>query len=210
MKMRGLERLAPLSGVVFVLLIVIGAIVGGETPDTKDSQQSIVQFWTENDAARILSDAIGAWAVVFFMWFAATLRSVLRAAETGPARLASLSLAGATIAATGLLCVLSIDFATAESAGDVPGEVTHTLTVLNNNFFFPMAAGYGIFLLAAGVLAVRTGVLPAWLGWAAIVIGVLCLTPVGFFAILVGLVWTLAASVVLYQRASRQPAASAT
>ena len=140
MRTRGLERFAPLTGVVFVVLIVIGTIVGGEAPDTKDSQESIVRFWTDNEDSRILSDAIGAWAVVFFMWFAATLRGFLRTAEAGPSRLASLSLAGATIAATGLLCVLSIDFATAESAGDVPGEVTQTLTVLNNNFFFPMAA----------------------------------------------------------------------
>ncbi len=206
MRMRGLERLAPLTGVVFVVLVVAGAVLGGETPEGKDSQESIVRYWTDNEAERIWSDALGAWAAVFFMWFAATLRSVLRAAETGPARLASLSLAGATIAATGLLCAVSIDFATAESAGDVPGDVTHTLTVLNNNFFFPMAAGYGIFLLAAGVLAVRTGALPAWLGWGAIVIGVLCVTPVGFFAILGGLVWVLVASVLLYQRATAAPA----
>ncbi len=206
MRERGLERFAPLTGVVFVVLIVVGAVVGGETPANKDSQESIVRFWTENDASRILSDAIGAWAVVFFMWFAATLRSVLRAAETGPARLASLSFAGATIAATGLLCALSIDFAAAESAGEVPGEVTHTLSVLNTNFFFPMAGGFAIFLLATGVLAVRTGALPSWLGWAAVVIGILCLTPVGFFAILAGLLWVLVASVVLFQRATAAPA----
>ena len=207
MRTRGLERFAPLSGAVFVVLLVVGVLIGGETPDDDDSQQSIVQFWTENDDEQIWSVIVAAWSMVFFMWFAATLRSVLRAAEEGPARLSSLSLAGAAIAATGLLSLLSITFATADTAGDVPGEVTHALTVLSGGFFVPMAAGYAIFLLAAGLLAVRTGALPAWLGWAAIVIGVLCVTPIGFIALLVGLLWVLVASVMLFQRGAA-PAAT--
>ncbi len=206
--MRGLERFAPLTGVVFVVLIVVAILVGGETPDVDDSQESIVKFWTEDDDAQMVSNVIGAWSLVFFMWFAATLRGVLRAAEEGPSRLASLSLAGATIAATGLLSVLSFGWAAASTAGDVPGEVTHTLSVLTNEFFFPMAAGYALFLLAAGMVAVRSAALPAGLGWAAIVIGVLCLTPIGFLALLAGILWVLVASVMLYLRAPRAAAAT--
>ena len=201
MNTRGLERFAPLTGAVFVVLIVVAIVVGGETPDNKDSTESIVRFWDDDETAQIWSAIIGAWSLVFFMWFAATVRSVLRTAEAGPARLASLSLAGAAIATTGLLSILSMNFAAAESAGDVPGEVTHALTVLSNGFFLPLAAGFALFYLAVGVVVVRTGVLPAWLGWLTIVLGILCVTPIGFFALIVGLLWVLGVSVMLFLRA---------
>ena len=200
MDLRGIERFAPLTGVVFVALIVLAVVIGGETPDNDDSQQAIVAFWRDNDTAQIWSAVIGAWATVFFVWFAASVRSVLRPGEAGPARLSSLSFGGAVIAAVGLLSALSLNFAVADSVDDVPANVTQTLTVLSNGFFFPIAGGYAVFFLAVGVLAVRTRVLPVWLGWVTGVLGIACLTPVGFFVLLVGLVWILIVSVMLYRR----------
>jgi Domain of unknown function (DUF4386) len=200
MKSRGLERFAPLTGVVFVALIVLAIVIGGETPDNDDSQQAIVEFWRDNDDAQIWSNIIGAWATVFFLWFAASLRSVLRRGEEGPARLSTLSFGGAVVAAVGLLSALSLNFAVADSVGDVPASVTQTLTVLSNGFFFPIAAGYAVFFLAVGVLCVRTRMLPVWLGWLTVLLGIVCLTPVGFFALLLGLVWIVLVSVLLYRR----------
>jgi hypothetical protein len=200
MESRGLERFAPLTGVLFVALIVLAIVIGGETPDNDDSQQAIVEFWRDNDDAQIWSNVIGAWATVFFLWFAASLRSALRRAEGGPARLSTLSFGGAVVAAVGLLSALSLNFAVADSVGDVPASVTQTLTVLSNGFFFPIAAGYAVFFLAVGVLSVRTRMLPVWLGWVTVLLGVVCLTPVGFFALLLGLVWIVLVSVLLYRR----------
>jgi hypothetical protein len=200
MESRGLERFAPLTGVLFVALIVLAIVIGGETPDNDDSRQAIVAFWEDNDTAQIWSNVIGAWATVFFLWFAATLRSALRRAEEGPARLSTLSFGGAVVAAVGLLSALSLNFAVADSVDEVPASVTQTLTVLSNGFFFPIAAGYAVFFLAAGVLSVRTRMLPVWLGWVTVLLGIVCLTPVGFFALLLGLVWIVAVSVLLYRR----------
>jgi hypothetical protein len=42
--------------------------------------------------------------------------------------------------------------------------------------------------------------LPVWLGWVTVVLGMVCLTPVGFSALLLGLVWILIVSVLLYRR----------
>ena len=52
MSSKDVERLAPLAGVVFVVLIVIAVVIGGETPDNDDSTASIVRFWTENAVRR--------------------------------------------------------------------------------------------------------------------------------------------------------------
>ena len=48
-----LERFAPLTGIVFVVLVVIAFAVGGETPDVDDSTRKVVDFWTENDGEQI-------------------------------------------------------------------------------------------------------------------------------------------------------------
>lgn len=200
MRDRGLQRYAPLAGVVFVLLIILAAIIGGESPDTNDSRREVVEFWIDNDTAQVWSSVIATWSTIFFLWFAASLRSALREREDGSPRLSTLSFAGAIIAAGGLLGLASFAFAAADVADDVPGGVTQTLSVLSSDFFFPIAAGYALFLLAAGILSVRAAALPAWLGWSAIVLGVLCVTPVGFFALLVGLIWVVVVSVLLYRR----------
>jgi hypothetical protein len=199
MDSRGLQRFAPLSGVVFVAMLVVAVIIGGETPDNDDSLASIANFWRENDSDQIWSSAIGAWSTVFFLWFAASLRNTLRRSEGDEPRLSSLSFAGAVIGAGGLLAAFSISFAAADGADDLSAVALKTLTVLSNGFFFPIGAGFAVFFIAAGVLAVRTAALPVWLGWITVVLGIACLTPAGFFAFLVGAIWILIVSVMIYR-----------
>ena len=55
-------------------------------------------------------------------------------------------------------------------------------------------------------LIVRYGALPKWLGWVAIVFGVVALTPFGFFAFLGGIVWILVVSIMLTMRARSESA----
>lgn len=206
MSTKGVERLAPLMGVLFVVLIAVAVAVGGETPDVgDDSTASIVRFWKENDTDQAWTSIIGAWATFAFVWFAASVYSVLRAAEAGVARLSALSFGGALIGATGFLALLSIGFAAAESADDVPPAVLVTLTALDNNFFFMIAVGFGLFFASTGLLALRTGVLPAWASWLTILIGIVCISPIGFFALLVGLIWIVVMSIVLYRRGASAP-----
>jgi hypothetical protein len=90
---RGLDRYAPLTGVVFVALIVLAIIIGGETPDNSDSAQEIGSFWKDNDSEQIWSSLIGAWSLVFFVWFAASVRAALRRVEDHPGRLSAVSFA---------------------------------------------------------------------------------------------------------------------
>jgi hypothetical protein len=46
------------------------------------------------------------------------------------------------IAATGIMTIVSITFTAADTAGSVAPEVTQTLSALNQDFFFPIAAGF--------------------------------------------------------------------
>jgi hypothetical protein len=207
--MRGLERFAPLAGLLFVLLLVVAVIVGGETPDADDSLQKVVEYWNDNKDQNIAASIIAAIATVPFLWFAGVLRSVLAAAEGLPTRLASTAWGGAILTAAGWLMIVAFNFVAADTAGDVEPAVTQTFSVLQADFFFPLAIGASVFLLASGLAIVRFGVLRSWLGWAAIVLGVACLTPGGFIAILLMLVWIIVVSVMLFQRTAPAPPAPA-
>jgi hypothetical protein len=95
----------------------------------------------------------------------------------------------------------ALQFAAADSVGDVPAEVTQSLSVLYNDFFLGFPIGFGTLMLATGLVLLRTRVLPMWLGWFALVLGIAAfLGPVGFFAFLVFLIWAVITSVMLYQR----------
>ena len=54
-----------------------------------------------------------------------------------------------------------------------------------------------VLVLATSTAALRTGALPAWLGWAGLIVSVLMLFAIFFFPILAFLAWVLAVSLVL-------------
>ena len=70
-----------------------------------------------------------------------------------------------------------------------------------------MAVGVQLFILSTGLAVVRTGALPKWLGWVAILLGVAGVTPVGWVAFLATGVWVLIVSVLLALRERAEPAA---
>ena len=134
------------------------------------------------------------------MWFAASLREVIARAEAGRGRLASISFAGAVIVAAGIAVSGAIQFAAADRVKDVSPGVTQTIHVIYEDFWFPFAVGFGLFALAAGLAAVRHGAFDKRLGWIAVVLGVLCISPLGLFGFLGTVVWIGIAGVVLYRK----------
>jgi hypothetical protein len=200
-----LERLAPLTGIAFVVLIVASFIIGGESPDVDDSTADVIDFWSENDSANIWSAVLGGLATVFLVWFGGSMRVFLRRGEGEPGRLSAIAFAGFLLAAAGGGMFCGFQFSAADTVGDVPEDVTQTLSVLTSDFFIPFAAGNLVAFVASGLAIVRFGVLPSWLGWVALVIGIASLTPIGFFAFLAGGIWILVASVLIYQEGAQGP-----
>jgi hypothetical protein len=200
---RALERYAPLTGVIFVVLVIAAVIVGGETPMADDPIGEVVDYWDDNKDQAIVSAIIAAISAVFMLWFAGVWRAVLAAAEGAPARLASTAFAGLIVAAVGWLMLIAFTFVAADTVGDVAPEVTQALSALQADLFFPLAVGFSVFLLASGLAMVRGAMLPTWPGWIALALGVLAVTPAGFFAVIAGLAWIAAISVMLFMRGER-------
>ena len=82
--MRGLERYAPLTGLLFVVLVIVAVIVGGETPGANDGIVKVVDYWQDNDDQAIAASIIAAFSTVAMLWFAGVWRATLAAAEGAP------------------------------------------------------------------------------------------------------------------------------
>jgi hypothetical protein len=143
-----------------------------------------------------------ALSVPFLVFFTSILYRAIRAAG-GRGRLATAAFGGGLLSAVGFAVAAVIHFALA-AAGDKASTLptTQTLNVLDNSSFFPFVAGLGILLLASGLATLRYGgVLPRWLGWAGVILGIATFIPfVGFVAFGLSGLWVVAASIVLYQR----------
>ena len=190
------ERLAPLTGVVAVAIIVAVFAIGGSTPDEHDSAAKVWAYYSRHHDKHITLAFILAIALPFLVFFASTLRHELRRAG-GTGQLSTAAFGGGVLAAAGfgLLSTVHIALSSAAEKTVTQGTV-QTLNVLDSNDFVPAAAGVALLVLAAGVSVVRHGGLPTWLGWVAIVLGIAAFTPAGFIALLAGGVWIIVVSIL--------------
>ena len=203
------EWLVPLTGVAFVLCVIASFAISGEPPEAKDDVQEIVDHYVDNKDSVMIGATLAPLAGAFLIFFAGYLRKVLRVAEGDRGMLSLVAFVGAAIVATGAAIDGTISFALAETADDIDPAAVQALQALWDNDFLPLALGSLVFLVASGMSIVRHGALPSWLGWVAIVLGVLALTPVGFFAFIGWALWILVLSVMLSMRARNAPAAAA-
>ena len=204
-----LDWLLPLLGVAAILVIIASFLVGGEPPSADEGGETIANWYVDNKSqiqVAALMSVIGATLLVFFF---AYLRRILRPAEGEGGILSLLALIGAAIIAVATAIDATIAFAIAEAADDVDPVSVQSLQALWDNDFMPFVLGSALLWLSVGITVVLHGVLAKWLGWVAIVIGVVSLTPFGFFSFPVGALWILVVSVLLSLRARPAPATPA-
>jgi len=201
------EWLVPLTGAAFFVVLIVGFALGGEPPGADEGAEEVVDFYVDNKDSVEFGAALAAMAGTLLVFFAGYLRKVLRAAEGPTGMLSLIAFVGAVIIAVGTAIDGMLSFAMAEAADDVEPGAVLALQTLWDNDFMPIALGVQVFLLASGISVARHGALPKWLGWVAIVFGVIAITPIGFISAMVAALWVLAVSILLSVRARRGPAA---
>lgn len=199
------KQLLPMSGVVSVLLIIVSFIVGGETPEADASLREVVSYYGDHDTNLQLAGALLGLGAFFFILFTATIAALLRGVQGEGRPSATVSLAGGIVFAVGLTIFAGLTFTAADVVDNIAPTGVQALNALSSDMFFPVAVGGGAFLLGTGIGLLKTDALPTWLSWAAIVIGVVAITPIGFFGFLALGIWTLIASVLLSMRANAGP-----
>lgn len=204
------ERFAPLTGVVFVVMVTAIFTIGGSTPSSGDSAAKVQAFYSAHSDKHMTLAYVMMITLPFMVFFASSLRNDLRRAG-GTGQLANAAFGAGILTAVGFGALAFVHLALADAADSAKTlSATQALNILDGNDFVLPVAGLGTLTLATGLAVVRHGGLPKWLGWLGIVIGVLIFTPAGFFGFLASGIWIVIVSIMLtVARGRTQPAAAA-
>jgi hypothetical protein len=198
-----MERLTPLSGVVFVALVFASAALNASDQDpSKKTAAQIAGHYRDHASQVQAAGYLAGLAAVTLLFFAGWIRELLdRARHDLWASVAH----GALIALAGAAAISgTLDVTVGLFADDLSPAALSAVHAIAYNFFMPLTLAMGAFLLAAGIGIVRGAALPRWTGRVACLLGLLCLVPmVGFFGFVAGMIWLLGVSIAGAARSAR-------
>jgi hypothetical protein len=190
------ERLTALAGVLAVVLWVLGLIVVNSFSDKIPHHPTDAQLlaWVKGNTNSIL---LGSWlfmlGCISFVWFANVLRSRLAAAEGGVTPYATIAFAGALGGGVFGMLINAGDVGSAIDKDSVSAATAGAFHHVGDVFFVAAELMMVLFFVGAAVAILRTGVLPKWWAWFAVLIAVvLVIGPIGWAALIFGTpIWTL-------------------
>jgi hypothetical protein len=200
-----LSRFAPLTGVVFAVLTIVAFGTASGAPKESASGAQVVAFFEAHGTQQQISDTLWALAVAFFLLFAGSLRACLRRPPAAEA-LSSLMLAGAAVVTCGAAVYIGFDYTLATTASHLAPAAAQALNIVALKLILPLVVGLFVFGVASGLAILRGTLLPKWLGWAAIEIGIIAVTPIGLVGLGLLVLWAPTVGVLVWRR-SRSDAA---
>ena len=204
--------LARLSGVLAVVAFVVAIFIDeGSDPPRGDATGAEIATYL-NDNVYALALAALAWGIgtIFLVVFLDEIRQRLLAASPRFARVGfALGLGAAILLLASWLPEVGGALASREELHrDLEPGAAEVFSSIGTGFFFGGELLLAGFLLAVGLAAVATRVLPAWLGWISLVLGVVALVPpIGWAVVVFAFpLWILATSALLWRRTVAEPA----
>lgn len=205
-----IARFAPLTGALFAILTAIAFFSGEETPDTNATPLKVAAFYHLHRSNIETSAVLIAFAFLFAVFFSGALAGYLRRTGSSPGP-TGLIIAGGVLMAAGAGILAGVEYGLAHDLRYFGPQTIQTLNVLDNQLFLPLVIGGSVFGVASGLAILEGSGLPSWLGWVALVLGIVAaIPPIGFFALLVLLLWSLVVSVMIFLRSDTgEPAPAA-
>lgn len=213
---RGLRAWSSLSGLVFVVLAVVGAIFLFDGPS--DSSPAKMAAWYGSSSNRMhvnvgwLLTGLGLFSLI---WFVSALRERVRESErAAPADgslLSTIVLVGGTvyvavamagIAVAGGIKTMSDDTYHHQVYSGIihaAGDAAYVLVVTGG-------AAMATLVFATALAVRRYAILPGWLGGFGFVAGVAAVASLFFFTMLVWLLWLAITSITLFRQSRSAPA----
>ncbi|HEU5062217.1 MAG TPA: hypothetical protein VFT79_03565 [Solirubrobacterales bacterium] len=173
------EQLAPLTGVAVLLFGLAGLIVlegPADRPEVDVDASAFLAYFDQRDTV-VLGSFLVMLSVAFFLWFLGSLRTALRDAEAGTGRLSAIAYGGGIATAALWLALPSVSLLGALDADHLDPQAAKTIFILGDAFLYPAAITAAVLVAASGLVALRTGALPRWLGWLSLVLAIWLLIP---------------------------------
>lgn len=208
------ERWTTLSGLIAVVLWIVGILLTG---DTKDKPAEILAQIQKDDTKIIVGAIIFMIGCGFFLWFLGHLRTRLMAAEGPAARVTAIAFAGGVATAVCMTLLPSAMAAAAINKDELDPSSASAMSNMGDAFFLGAEYLAPVLLIAFAVVSIRHGAFPKWIAWLSVLIAIGMLTGwIGWAFLIIGMpLWTLIVTALLWMGASRpapigQPAPGAT
>ena len=169
----------------FVVFSAANAIWAFEQPAPGSSAAELIEFYTDLSTRIVVGGLASLFSIAIFVVFASALRTILAELEDGEV-LANAAFGGILLGLAAGLGAESVNLAAALRADDRELTEPLALALFDISYIFGSYAagiGFGLATLAIGVAALRSGaLLPRWLGFVAVVIGIAMVTPLAGYA----------------------------
>jgi hypothetical protein len=195
------NKLAPASGVLFFVLLLLAVVVGTNSLSASSSPAKVLAYYASHRDSQRVSGVLTLLAVVIGVIFFGFLRDYLHRHETSHG-LAATAFGGVILYAAAGALGAGAQFALADSPSHLSANAAQALNLVDMDVTSGMSlAGVSILLLAFGFAILKSALLPKWLGWVALPLAVIALIPpIGFIAWIGTGIWTLIVSIVFWRR----------
>jgi hypothetical protein len=201
-------RWAPLTGVVAAVLGIAGSAfeIPVNPPASDASGKAVIAFYAAHQADQRAGTILLAFGFLFVLFFAGSLRHYFRNTQAGES-LATVALAGAAVLLVGQAVGGGVTAALTDSPNALDPAAAQALNVLAAGMVIIPTAGFLAFAVGIGLAIVTGGGLPKWLGWVAIAMGIVVVTPLEGFSYLALVAWMVIVSILIWRRSGQaQPA----
>jgi hypothetical protein len=203
-------RFLPLAGIAAVALWIVGFLtIESVRPEVTTPDQILAYYQEHGDTVGL---AIFAWMIgsLLFLVFVGALWNRLQAADEGRSGLAPVAFAAGIAASIGLLALYGSDLEATLDSDVITASTAEAYYYFGDIWWLGAEMMAAVMIAATGILALRTAVLPRWLGWVSLIAAVwLLVPPIGWIAMfLVFPAWVVIVSVLLTPRFAKAPAMS--
>ena len=214
---RGLRLWASLSGLVFVVLAVVGSLLLFDGPTDSSPAKMAAWYGSSSNRAHInIGWILTGLALFSLIWFVAAVRERVQESELAGQEqgtlLSTILLVGGTVYIAVSMAGIAISDGIKTMSDDtyhhaVYSGVIHAANDAGYILVVTGGAALAAFIFATSLAIRRSEILPNWLGWFGFVAGVAAIFSVVFFTMLVWLLWIAVASVTLFLRTRQETAA---
>jgi hypothetical protein len=195
-------------GLVYAILFGVAMLATEQGPGINASATSVAQYYNSHHGSSEAGIFLVLASCVALAFFSGVLRSTVFPSPAKDRGLMTVSALGTAVWISGLLLTVALQTTLLDASHYGRAAVIQSVNFLTADDFFPVVIGLSIFAIATGIGMLRSGALPAWLGWVTVALGVLAAAgPLGGIAFLIAPVWALVTGIVLLLRRP-SPAAS--